>query len=80
MAGAVGGHGAVENNLHWRLDVSFREDEGRVRTGHAAENDSRLCRIALNLLKRDTSVKLGIKAKRLHAGWHHEYLLRLISQ
>jgi predicted transposase YbfD/YdcC len=80
MAGHVRGHWSVENNLHWQLDVSFGEDANRTRKGHGAENHSRLCRIALNLLKRDTSVKAGIKAKRLNAGWDHDYLLRLISQ
>ncbi len=80
VAAAVRGHWAVENNLHWQLDVSFREDESRVRKGHGAENYSRLCRIALNLLKRDTSVRVGIKGKRLNAGWDHDYLLRLICQ
>jgi predicted transposase YbfD/YdcC len=61
MAEAVRGHWSVENNLHWQLDVSFREDERRIRTGHGAENYSRLCRLALNLLKRDKrSVKVGI--------------------
>jgi predicted transposase YbfD/YdcC len=80
MAGYVRGHWAVENNLHWQLDVSFNEDQRRIRRGHGAENFSRLCRIALNLLKRDKSVKAGIKGKRLNAGWDHDYLLRLISQ
>ena len=79
MADLVRGHWSVENNLHWQLDVSFDEDQRRIRTGHGAENYSRLCRIALNLLKRDTSVKAGIKSKRLTAGWDHDYLLRLIS-
>jgi predicted transposase YbfD/YdcC len=79
MAGYVRGHWAVENNLHWQLDVSFREDERRIRKGHGAQNFSRLCRIALNLLKRDKTVKLGIKGKRLNAGWDHDYLLRLIG-
>jgi predicted transposase YbfD/YdcC len=80
MAGYVRGHWAVENNLHWQLDVSFNEDQRRIRRGHGAENFSRLCRIALNLIKRDKSVKIGIKGKRLNAGWDHDYLLRLISQ
>ena len=80
LAAAVRGHWAVENNLHRQLDVSFREDDGRVRKGHGAANYSRLCRVALNLLKRDTSVKIGIKGKRLNAGWDHDYLLRLIGQ
>ena len=79
-AGYVRGHWAVENNLHWQLDVAFGEDHRRTRKGHGAENYSRLCRIALNPLKQDTTVKAGIKAKRLNAGWDHDYLLRLISQ
>jgi predicted transposase YbfD/YdcC len=80
IAAAVRGHWSVENNLHWQLDVSFGEDQNRTRKGNGAENYSRLCRIALNLLKRDTSIKAGIKTKRLIAGWDHDYLLRLISQ
>ena len=76
---AVRGHWAVENRLHWQLDVSFREDECRVRVGHGAENLSRLRRIALNLLKRDASVKIGVNGKRLKAGWDEHYLLRLLT-
>lgn len=73
------GHWAVENSLHWVLDVGFREDESRVREGHGAENLSTLRRIALNLLKQDTTTKLGIKNKRLAAGWDEAYLLRLLG-
>lgn len=80
VAGYVRGHWSVENNLHWQLDVSFREDHNRIRKNNAAENYSRLCRIALNVLKRDRSLKVGIKAKRLNAGWNHDYLLKLIDQ
>ncbi len=80
LAGYIRGHWAVENNLHWILDVAFREDQQRMRVGFAAENHSRLNRIALNLLKREKSVKLGVKNKRLLAGWDNNYLLRLISQ
>jgi predicted transposase YbfD/YdcC len=79
MAGYIRGHWSVENNLHWQLDVSFAEDQRRIRKGHGAENFSRLCRIALNLLKQNTTVKIGIKGKRLNAGWDHDYLLRLIG-
>jgi predicted transposase YbfD/YdcC len=79
MAEAVRGHWAVENKLHWQLDVSFREDERRIRKGHGAENYSRLCRLALNLLKRDKSVKIGVHGKRLKAGWDEHYLLRLLT-
>jgi predicted transposase YbfD/YdcC len=60
MAEAVRGHWAVENKLHWQLDVSFREDERRIRVAHGVENFSRLCRLALNLLTRDTTVKAGV--------------------
>jgi predicted transposase YbfD/YdcC len=80
LAAFIRGHWAVENNLHWQLDVSFNEDKRRIRKGHGAENFSRLCRIALNLLKKDKTVKIGIPGKRLNAGWDHDYLLRLISQ
>jgi hypothetical protein len=48
--------------LHWQLDISLGEDQSRTRKGHGTENYSRVCRIALNLLKRDTSLKVGIKA------------------
>jgi len=80
LAGYVRGHWSVENNLHWQLDVSFNEDQRRIRTGHGAENFSRLSRIALNLLKQDQSLKNGIKSKRLYAGWDNDYLLQLICQ
>jgi hypothetical protein len=59
--------------------VSFNEDGRRIRKDHGAENFSRLNRIALNLLKREASLKTGIKGKRLNAGWDHDYLLKLIS-
>jgi predicted transposase YbfD/YdcC len=77
---AVRGHWAIENELHWLLDVAFREDECRVRTRHAAENFALLRRLALHLLRQDTSLKIGIKAKRLKAGWDEDYLLKLLTQ
>ena len=77
---AIRGHWGIENRLHWSLDVSFREDLSRVRKGHAAENLSRIRRIALNLLKRDSTVKAGIQGKRLKCGWDHDYLLNVITQ
>lgn len=73
------GHWGVENRLHWSLDVQFREDESRIRQGYAAENYSRLNRIALNLLKQQTSHKVGIQTKRLRAGWDHDYLLKVLT-
>jgi predicted transposase YbfD/YdcC len=75
----IRGHWGVENNLHWCLDLAFREDERRIRQGHAAENFSRLSRIALNLLQAETTLKGGIKTKRLCCGWDHDYLLKVIT-
>jgi predicted transposase YbfD/YdcC len=71
------GHWSIENNLHWQLDVSFNEDQRRIRTGHGAENFSRLCRSSLNLLKNETSQKVGIATKRKICGWNNEYLLKV---
>jgi predicted transposase YbfD/YdcC len=78
-AQAIRGHWGIENQLHWILDMSFNEDGSRIRKGHGAENFSRLRRIALNLLQQETSRKVGIKTKRLIAGWDHDYLLNLLT-
>ena len=72
-------HWHVENKLHGSLDVSFAEDASRVRQGHACENLSRLRRITLNLLKQEKTCKRSIRAKRLKAGWDHDYRLKLIG-
>ena len=80
MAEYIRGHWAVENNLHWQLDISFNEDRRRIRKGHGAENFSRLCRIALNLLKNEKTLEIGIAGKRKCCGWDDQYLLKLISQ
>jgi predicted transposase YbfD/YdcC len=80
IGGYIRGHWSVENNLHWQLDISFNEDQNRTRKGNGAENYSRLNRIALNLIKREKTLKGSIKSKRLLAGWDHDYLLRLIQQ
>ena len=76
---AVRGHWGVENKLHWVMDVCFREDQSRARTGHAAENLATLRRLALNLLQRDKTRKRGIRGKQLNAGWDHAYLLKLLD-
>lgn len=75
----VRSHWHIENKLHWTLDMAFREDECRVRQGHAAENLAILRHLCLNLLKRETTAKVGIKAKRLQAGWDMNYLLKVLS-
>lgn len=76
---AIRQHWGIENKLHWALDVSFGEDLSRKRAGHAAQNFSLLNRIALNLLRQDKTGKLGIKGKRLKAGWDNDYLMKLLG-
>jgi predicted transposase YbfD/YdcC len=78
FAHAVRAPWGIENCVHWVLDVAFREDESRVRLGHAPENLAVLRHIALNLLRHDTSTKLGIHNKRLKAGWDEAYLANLV--
>jgi predicted transposase YbfD/YdcC len=78
-ASTVRAHWGVENRLHWVLDVAFREDDARARKGHAAENLATVRKIALNLLKQETSSKRGIKTKRLRAGWDHRYLQKILD-
>ena len=77
---AVRGHWAIENGLHWCLDIGFREDDCRVREEKSAENLVMLRHIGLNLLKQETSCKLGIKSKRKKAGWDNSYLLRVLKK
>ncbi len=79
FARAVRGHWGVENKLHWVMDVCFREDQSRARTGFAAENLATLRRLALNLLKRERTKKRGIRGKQLNASWDHAYLLKLLA-
>ncbi|CAG0911866.1 unnamed protein product, partial [Cyprideis torosa] len=78
FARAGRGHWGIENSLHWVLDVSFKEDDSRVRKGHGAENLARLRHIALNLVKADKKTKMGVKNKRLMAGWDEQYLAKLL--
>jgi len=76
--GAVRKHWNVEINLHWSLDVSFKEDLNRVRIGHASENLAIVRRIALNLLKQEQTHKRGISCRRKRAGWDSQYLMRVL--
>ena len=79
FASCVRAHWGVENGLHWSLDVNFREDDCRVRKGYASENFATIRHIALNLLKKNKSFKGGLKAKRLRAGWVHNYLIKILD-
>ena len=76
---ATRSHWEVENCLHWVLDVAFQEDLSRIRKDHGAENFSILQRIALNLLKNEKSIKIGIKNKRLFAGWNEDYMAKVLA-
>jgi predicted transposase YbfD/YdcC len=78
FAAAVRGHWSIENRLHWQLDVTFGEDQSRVRRGHADANFSILRRTALSLLKNNNSLKVGVKNKRLAAGWDDDYLQQVL--
>ncbi len=79
VLGAVRNHWGIENGLHWVLDIAFREDDSRVRTGNAPENFAVLRHIALNLLQREDTAKGGIQAKRLQAAWNEDYLLKILA-
>lgn len=79
MLSAVRTHWEIENKVHWILDVIFQEDYCRVRNGNAAQNLAVLRHFALNLLRQETTLKRGIKAKRLRAGWDHDYLLTILA-
>lgn len=72
-------HWHIENSLHWVLDIAFREDESRIRKGNGPQNFAILRHIALNLLKQDSSSKLGIKNRRLRAAWDNDYLLSVLQ-
>jgi predicted transposase YbfD/YdcC len=71
-------HWGVES-MHWTLDMAFREDESRMRMGNAAANLATMHHIALNLLKQEKTAKVGVKNKRLKAGWDESYLLKLLG-
>ena len=63
---AVRSHWGIENELHWRLDVTFREDESRIRRGNAPHNMGVIRHVALNLLKREPT-KISVRKKRIRA-------------
>ena len=78
FADAVRDHWGIENSLHWQLDVTFQEDQCRIRKGHADANFSILRRTALSLLKNEQTLKVGIKNKRLTAAWDETYLEQVL--
>ena len=70
----------MENSVHWTLDVSFGEDDSRVSKGNGAEMFAVLRRMALNMLKHENTLRVGIAAKRKRSGWDHDYLLKVLPQ
>lgn len=79
LADGIRQHWRIENTLHWTLDMAFDEDQQRLRTGDAPANMALLSKIALNLLKQETSCKLGISNKRRKAARSDDYLMRVLA-
>ena len=79
IAHAVRSHWRIENSMHWVLDMAFGEDQCRVRVGNAAQNFAILRRIALNLFKRDTKTKAGLKNRRLKACASDRYRAEMLG-
>ena len=76
---AIRTHWDIENALHWVLDVTFREDDSRVRDRRAARNLAVLRRIAVNLVGRDRSARASVRARRKKAAWNDNYMLQLLA-
>jgi predicted transposase YbfD/YdcC len=72
-------HWGIENGLHWVLDVAFDEDGSRARRENAQANWAAIRRLAVSLLKREKTLKVGVKAKRLRAGWDRSYLFKVLG-
>ena len=73
-------HGEIENRVHWGLDVAMGADVNRTRKGESAQHLALIRKRALNLLRQEPSVTVGIAAKQKRAGWDHDYLLKMLSQ
>ena len=79
MLNAVRTYWDIENEVHWVLDITFREDDSRIRRGNGAENFAVLRHITLSLLKRETSTKVSLRAKRKKAAWDDDCLLLVLT-
>jgi len=76
---SIRSHWGIENSLHWVLDMAFREDDSRIREGHADENMAVVRHIALNLINQEKTTKRGVKGKRLKAAWDNKYLAKVLT-
>ena len=79
LSAAIRSHWSIENRLHWVLDVTFHEDDSRVRVGHAPENFAILRHIALNILRQDRSTRGSVPTKRFRAALNDRYLRSLLT-
>jgi predicted transposase YbfD/YdcC len=79
LAAAIRSHWAIENGLHWVLDVGFNEDASRVRERTAARNLALLRKIALNVARANTTLKASLKGKRKSAAWDNDFMATLIA-
>src|SRR4029079_12258534 len=77
LATAIRSHWAIENGLHWVLDVGFNEDASRVRERNAARNLALLRKIALNFVRGNTTLKASLKGKRKSAAWDNDFMATL---
>ena len=80
LARAIRRHWGVENALHWVLDVTFREDDSRVRDRTAARNLALLRKIALNLVAQDRGTQTSLRGRRKKAAWDSGYMLQIIAR
>jgi predicted transposase YbfD/YdcC len=69
----------THHGLHWILDVTFREDDSRVRDRIAARNLAILRKIAVNLISRDRTARVSMRARRKQAAWNEDYILSLLT-
>ncbi|HMB94159.1 MAG TPA: ISAs1 family transposase [Rhodothermales bacterium] len=79
MLGIIRSHWGIENQLHWVLDVVFREDESRIRRDHGGQNMAVLRQVALNLLRKDETKRLSLRMKRKRAGWNDAFLAQVVG-
>lgn len=78
LAHLVRTHLSEENGLHWTLDMSFREDDWRMREAHSTEDFAMMRRMALSIMKRNTHSKQSLKGRRRICSYHDKYLAQLL--
>ena len=76
---AIRRHWSIENALHWVLDVTFREDDSRVRDRTAARNFALVRKIALNLVAKDRGSRTSMRGRRKKAAWNDDYMRQIIT-